>query len=260
MKSLIYSLSLFTVILLANCSQDQASPLSADFKKKIHTEEKWYQPGDMMDTLLFGFRVEYNKDGNPVDKKSFSRADGSLQLHTTYKYDEHGNAIEEIITQPEANIITKILKEYQYDNSGKKIKMLETNVRKNTLSEHLYTYHNDGSYDEVIRIQSKDDSFKSYNADGEVTSIKNYSNNSITTTDYDKQGNLLKRVSTYSGKVLNEKSYINEYNDTNQLIAVTLENRKRTYEYNENGDVVKETWYKNGTLDRVINYKYTYFE
>ncbi len=252
--------SLVLIVLFSNCNNSEPKPNPVKNKKTIQFEEQWIQPPDY-DTILLSYVKAYNTNGKPIEKSEYSRLDGSLVNLTKWTYDEHNN----VTSKTTQNLLKNTLVEEsflnKYDEKGRKVHMLEKNPNSDKVLEHIYHYHDDGSYTDTVKYISQVLSIMQYNKNDEVLNGINFRQKAVLKNEYDEYGNATRRKKVYQSKrIPTDRVYINEYDSAGNLIRVTLERKQRTYEYNENVDVIKETWLDNDQIYRTIHYKYKYYD
>ena len=251
---------LSTLLILSNCASSGDSPVNYNNKKIIHFEEQWVIPPPDFDTTKLSAVTEYNREGNPIEKSQYSRYDGSVAILTKWTYDKHSNITSKIVNNKEVNTVFEETFSYEYDKKGRKIKMIENNSSQNGNVEHTYVYYEDGSYTDTLKNNTKILSIIDYNENDKIIKGINFEQQSSIYTEIDDHGNYTKRKTTFADGPGNEVNFINEYDTLGNLTRKILDQRYREYEYNENGDVTKETQLDTGERTNSFLYNYKYFE
>lgn len=252
--------SLSLLLILINCTNPGEAPNNHSDKKIVQFEEQWVQPPPNFDTSMLSSVTEFNHKGKPVEKLQYSKDDGSLLLRTKWVYDDHFNETVKTTESSNANGIFEENYSYEYDKKGRKIRMLEKSARNKGDLEHIYAYHEGGNYTDTIKIGAQLLSISEYNKDDKIIHGENFQQQSTVNYEYDEFGNYTKHKTFYEngpGDVIN---YNNYYDSLGNLIRKTLDHRYREYEYNENGDVIKESRMDNANPTMIIIYKYKYFD
>lgn len=257
---IIWAGGVFLLLLMTNCS-NEGNTLNGKQKKIIHIEEKWFLQPPNFDSLQLGAKTVYNEKGKPVEESQYSSTDGSLIILTKWTYDEHFNITSKITDNKEVNKIFTENYTYKYDRKGRKISMLEKNSEIPYEMEHIYVHHSNGNYTDTTKINSKLMSVIEFNKDDKVLSGKNFEQQMEIINELDEHGNYTLRRNIYASGPGNEVAYTNDYDSLGNLIRRTIDPQHyREYEYNENGDVVKETRLDTGNPRLIIISKYQYFE
>lgn len=170
----------------------------------------------------------------PEERKvtyTYDLADNLLKVEdsagdtTEYTYDKQGNVLTCIRS---SGIIT----EYAYDALGQVVSVINK-TEEEQLSSFVYTYDGNGQIIKEEAMQGEDISEKTF--------------------EYDEEGQLIGYIEELNGEVTKTKY---NYSVTGSRVAITTgEDKNRIVsEYNENGQLVKETNEKTGTT------KYAYDE
>ena len=259
-----YKLSIITLIsfscLIQSCNNQSGNPEGKEQKKIIHISEEWVEPPPDFDTLKLSVITENNSLGKPIEKLQHSKFDGSVIIRTTWTYDEHGYMTSMIIDNYEVNQVYEEKFVNEYDEKGRRIRALEKNSNTPGVLEHTYGYFDDGSYTDTIKLQSEVMSITAYTKDEKVIWGKNFQQQSEMNTEFDEHGNYTKRQTTFADGPSTLLTYDNHYDSLGNLVHAILDHRSREYEYNENGDVIREFWLENGQPYLKKYFKYKYFE
>ncbi len=247
-------------ILIQNCGHQSHQHEGDNQKKIIHISEEWVEPPPDFDTLKLSVLIENNSFGKPIEKLQHSKFDGSVIIHTTWTYDEQGNKTSMTINNYEINQVYEEKFVNQYDKEGRRIRSFEKNTNNPIELEHTYGYFDDGSYTDTIKLQSEVMSITAYTKDEKVIWGKNFQQQSEMNTEFDEYGNYTKRHQTFQDGPPALATYENHYDSLGNLIHVILDHRSREYEYNENGDLIREFWLENGQPYLKKYFKYKYFE
>ncbi len=253
-------IGLVLISLLANCTSPKEAPKDDNDKKIIHIEEQWVLPPPEFDTLLLKSITEFNLKGKPIEESQYSKLNGLVIVNTKWTYDEHLNIVSKITENFDPNKIYKENYSYEYDEKDRKIIMQEKQSSYTNELVHEYTHFEDGRYIDTIKYQSQVVSIIEFNEDDKVIKENNFQKQTKVNNEFDEYGNFIKRNTSYSNGTERVYNYTNDYDSFGNLIRVTLDHRYREYEYNENGDIVKETRLDTGKPYLIILYKYKYFE
>ena len=258
------------LLLITNCNSPDDTLNVESNKKIIHFEEEWVYPPPAFDTLLLSTKTEYNVKGKPVEKRQYSKFDGSLRIFTKWTYDEHFNLTSRVSDNKEVNQVFQETYSYEFDKEGRKIKVLEKTQDPSIEFIHIYVYHDDGSYTDTIKARNQVVSIIKYNKNDQITEKENRQKKITTSVEFDEHENTLKRTVTSFAKqnvatnyLANQgvvTEYTNKYDTHGNLISTKYKNRFREFEYNENGDIIKESWHKDEELIRITTHNYEYFE
>jgi hypothetical protein len=233
MKNLNFYIIIFMSLLCFSCFSDEE--IKNDLKEnnlkgKVKSmEEAVYDVvekdgGIEKSSLNWKHLVIYNKDGNKIMKKTY-KLDGSLEDVYKFIYDEKGRLLEEVGGDVAGKYLTKMI--YEYDNKGG---MIEDNLWAPKYSHPIITRTH--KYDEKGRL---------------IESIDWWS--------YRKSKVMWKYVYEYNdnGKVSIEKLYKDDRGRIKEWVNTS-------YEYNENGDKIREV-IKSARFDpSIYTFKYKYDE
>ncbi len=259
-KKINWFIGISTLLILSNCTSPEDSPINDTSKKVIHIEEQWVIPPPDFDTTRLSAVTEFDLNGNPIEKSQYSRYDGSVAIFTKWTYDEHSNMTSRIVDNREVNNVTEEKYSYELDEKGRKIKMMENNSTRGDHLEHIYIYHEDGSYTDTLKNNTQIISIMDYNENDKIIKGNNLMYQSFIYNEIDEHGNYSKKKTTYASGPGNEINYANDYDSLGNLIRRSIDKRYREYEYNENGDIIKETRFDTGEQSLIFLYKYKYFE
>lgn len=184
--------------------------------------------------------ISYDANGNEIKGAAYSVVDGSTYISQEFNYDAEGNLVKEVRYSSDGSI--EVVVEYTYDANGNKIKTTEP-------QDYWIEY----SYDANGRLIKEEEYEFGY---AECCSSVEYT--------YDANGNLKKRTEYYEGSVDGWTEY--SYDANGKLIkgtdfnlyedGVTVEESSVIYEYDSNGNVIKQSAIEDGyTLSR-IEYEY----
>ena len=193
-------------------------------------------------------RDENEYDENSILIRTTQYADYAGYPYTIeYKYDEEGNLIQETTISSYSEQIEST--EYKYDDSGRKIEQAHTTQLQ--IENTTIKYNEDGSYLETLAKQGISSDRIEY-----------------IDTLYDEHDNALRVKSHYdNGHISSDVQYNYEFNEQNQLVKMVSEysdyKTETTYEYDEYGNLIKETVYRfdqltgdRGELGEWIEYEY----
>lgn len=248
------------IIFQSNCKSIDESPIDTNQKKVIHFEEQTVLKPPNFDTTLLKSNTQYNRDGKPIEETQYSKFDGSAIIHTKWTYDDHSNITSKITDNKEAGKVFQEKYTYEYDKKGRKVKMIEQGPNNPADLEHIFIYNNDESYTDTIKINGQILSILDYTKEDKIIRGKNLQQRSRIDNIIDEHGNYTERKSTFEDGPPNFSTYKNEYDEQGNLIRRILDHRSREYEYNENGDVIKEIRLNTGKPTLIILFKYEYFE
>lgn len=233
--------------------------------EKILAKEIRYWDEELREMLL------YNAEGLPM--REINYRGGSKYAHTDYEYDEKGLPIAEKYYTYEDDNLINWYEDYEYDDSG------------NVISKKWYTAESGGEAPEKIYTYEYDDKGLVLNkgeiqTDGSIRSL-------CYEYTYDQYGNKTgeHKYGLYACNVdcsvIKENGsheyyyeYKNEYDDQNRLtvsyewarllddkeVERTAYEEKIVYEYDADGDLLKESWYNKKeyclcSIDYVYAYK-----
>lgn len=170
--------------------------------------------------IRFKIILLFNKIGNKIEENWYW-SDGSLHKKVTYKYDNKGNKTEENTYDSDGGLDYKGI--YKYDDKG------------NIIEEN--TYNSDGSL--FLKTTYK------YDGKGNKTEENSYDSDGSfdfkSTFKYDNKGNIIER-NLYNS---DGSSYLKKY---------TFK-----YEYDEIGNRLKKTTFKNGIPESITEREIKYY-
>lgn len=254
-------LILFALLFVIGCSTPETNPSdSANDKKTIQYQEEYAQVPPF-DTLWLSAKTTFNEAGKPLKKVQYSKINHSMILQTSWAYDTHFNEVSKTVSNIETNQNAQESFLYKYDKKGKKIYKLEKKESSVDIVEHFYFYHNDDSYTDTTKLNSEVVAIIKYNPEDKILNGENFQQRSTIINTMDEHGNYTSRKTTYADGPANEASYTNTYDDHGNLIRKSIDaDNFRTFEYNENGDVIKENRYNETGNYLRFTYKIEYFE
>lgn len=212
--------------------------------------------------------AEYDEKGN-VLKCYKEEKDGSLTLKDWYEYDEQGRVIKE-----KQNHYMYVMG-YEYDDAGNKVKISEYTDDGELLRESFYNEKEQilysWTYDSALGMKK----LTKYNENEKIEKVEEIyadGNSFSTVYEYNKKGREIKNMTYFNGEL---ESYIcKEYGDNDRVTKETCYNKKNerewekeydslertiksskygndneliettAYEYDANGNRVKELWQK----------------
>ena len=251
---------LSAILFLSNCSDSTVTVKENDSKKNIHFEKQTVLPAPDFNTPKPKANIEYNEYGKPIEEFQYSKHDGSVILHTKWVYDEHNNPISKVVVNNNTNQVIEEKFAYEYDKAGRKIKQIDLNPNNSTKMEHLFVYHDDDTYTDTSKVNGQIVSIQLFNDQDKIISGTNFQQKSKIDNVLDEHGNYTTRKVTYQDGPPSSFKFTNDYDSLNNLIRKATDGQTREYEYNENGDVIKETRFYNGEIAFIILFEYEYWD
>jgi hypothetical protein len=215
----------------------------------------------VIDDKLFKI-AEYNLSGDLIDYREIYEGNVPYMINLFY-FDEKNNLIQEL-TLDDNNSIVETIK-YEYDSNGNVIK----EYQKETDKLFLATYDLNGLLCKVInKSELQGHSEKTYIIKRELGNnqlisevIESHNNREFNVLfKYDSFGNII----NIDNNNYNTKENI-EYDSYNNPIKIESKDKrglvtyKHEYEYDEQKNWIKSTFFIDGTLDRTTFREITYF-
>ncbi len=180
----------------------------------------------------------YDEQGHMIERCYYDEPD-TLSMRYTYTYDEVGNRTEMVVFFGD---VERYRYEYTYDEAGNPLSKKYTASDVWSLTEYEYN-------DQNLLVREKSSSSSGYAKDK--------------SQEYDAKGNIIRVEYKYPDSEPTIYEYTNEYDDEGRLIKITtvidseIFNVK-TYEYDENGNVIRDTLheYTSGTINYYCIYDY----
>lgn len=221
-------------------------------------------------TVDYYFQYVYDTQGNEITSHHYG-GDGVLKSWEEATYDENGSKLTSVSYDDDGSVRWHY--EYEYDASGNKVKSLYYDDGEDILSGwYEYSYDSQGNeverrdYDEndalegIARREYDEDGnqvlFQYYNGDEELDSWTEY--------EYDGQGNELSSSGYEADGTLSDWSET-AYDDHGYSVSHIWtyspeeEDSYHTYiyqnEYDEEGNIVRRTWYSDEELQSVTEYQ-----
>lgn len=226
------------------------------------------QPAQQEDELQEGVtkRIRYDEENHPVGATEQEVKDGKLVRETelnaqdkrvkesNYNYDNEGNATGKNV-QSEFNEFDKpeheeefdkdgqlvTSRDYEYDDAGKFTKGTTRDKDGNIITTDEVEYKNDAAEGEAENIVKDKETYKTYDLDGNVTKtvVDKYENNRVVReTETDANENTTRDIGyEYDDQGRESKEIEYDIHDPQKQVSA------KGYEYNENGQVAKETRY-----------------
>lgn len=168
----------------------------------------------------------------------------SVQVTTTYTYDNEGNITNEVSTDGKEST-------YTYDDKNNLLSETEI-VDGEEISGSTYTYDENGNI--LTATDSVDESIEeyTYNDDGnEVSSVAVDDEITVSksSTEYDELGNPVKSTE-YSGDIYSEENSV--YDEMGRIISTTVDGITTTYEYDFLGREIKAVTSEEGKEDVTV--------
>jgi len=187
--------------------------------------------------LLYSQKTVYDAKGNKTREYGF---DGQTMYNNTFTYDSDGKLSEINYTVNNAPQEKRVFK-----HSGNKTEILIYNASNTLINRQENTYNDKGSL---------------------VSEVKTVSSGNVVHTlglHYNSAGDLLEEVKTRAGDKLDYQK-IYHYNSENRPVkieTINLDGEKfvsNEYQYNEQGDLILESWKKNERAKEPSTKKITY--
>jgi YD repeat-containing protein len=214
-------------------------------------------------------KILFNKNGLRTEHLRY-KSTGEIDLVYTFKYDEKGRVVEMVTRNGQDMIMGK--KQSVFDKNGNEIEQVLINQRGTAEVRSVTEYDKDGNFKEI----------KNYSPKGDVVNTQTFMHNGNVSKSIDKgfDGRISQEVDlTYNemGLLIKEETktpagnivVTYKYDEKGNLIEHVNPQYRRTYIYNENGDLlldelittegvrqfkVKFTYDKNGMQKEEVRY------
>lgn len=215
------------------------------------------------------YQYVYDTQGNEIESRHYG-GDGVPTSWDESTYDENGSLLTFVSYDDDGSVRWHY--EYEYDTAGNKIKTLSYDENDNPDGWSEYVYDSEGNeverrdYDEndalegIARREYDEDGnqvlFQYYNGDEELDSWTEY--------EYDGQGNELSSSGYEADGTLSdwsETAYDDHGYSVSHIWTYSPEEEDSYYtyiyqnEYDEEGNIVRRTWYSDGELAYVTEYQ-----
>ena len=215
------------------------------------------------------YQYVYDTQGNEIESRHYG-GDGVPTSWDESTYDENGSLLTFVSYDDDGSVRWHY--EYEYDTAGNKSKTLSYDENDNPDGWSEYVYDSEGNeverrdYDEndalegIARREYDEDGnqvlFQYYNGDEELDSWTEY--------EYDGQGNELSSSGYEADGTLSdwsETAYDDHGYSVSHIWTYSPEEEDSYYtyiyqnEYDEEGNIVRRTWYSNGELAYVTEYE-----
>jgi len=224
-------------------------------------KEEYYRRGDINQELSY----KYDHNQNKTEYVNYSAKEDEIRFKQTIDYNNQNRKVsEKRYNGSEHHII-----DYRYNEQDKLSRIIKTDLDGKVIQKRIFSY--DGN---VAKIRVE-------NAKGKLLSriVNKYDDreNLIQYTEYDPEGNRIKRISYQfnpdnlktdeikyqKGNFIYHKTY--HYNPSNNLVEIHKEQPKdevhtsKIFEYTPEGRLSKELWY-DSMADKYSHRKYFYNE
>jgi len=225
------------------------------------TKEEYYRRGDINQELSY----KYDHNQNKTEYVNYSAKEDEIRFKQTIDYNNRNKKVrEKRYNGSEHHVI-----DYQYNSQDKLSRIIKKDLDENLIQKRVFSYEGN-----VAKIQV-------LNAKGKLLSriVNKYDDrdNLIQYTEYDPEGNRMKRISYefnqdnqktdeikyQKGNFIYHKTY--KYNNKNNLVEIHKEQPKgevhtsKIFEYGSDGKLSKELWY-DSMADKYSHKKYFYNE
>ncbi len=261
---------------------------------RLHVEYVYDENGNCLEeneiissnsSLFAHTGYEYDEHGN-ITKQFFYSEDGTKgEPHRVYEYvyDQYGNMISKV--EKSGNHINEYTWEITYDEAGRKLASNSKNEREEwsyyadgTLKQHISknsfgvtTTDYDENGHEIKIVESKEYTNElishkefAYDDNGNMTSEKTFNVNEEYWHEakytYDDASNLIKKQWIKEDTILSTDEYVyNEYGRLDTIISYNKEdwyNYEIVYTYDENDNLIRESWKDEDGIFTDIEYTY----
>ncbi len=208
----------------------------------------------------------YDTNGNEIEETIYN-SDGSVKIKSFYVYDANGNRVEESNYNSEGKLSFK--RTYEYDIAGNEVGVNRYNSNGSLLIKYVCQYDVNGNKIEEKRYNSDGNLFSryifKYNVEGNLLEENSYEADGSLfcqkTFRYDSDSNLIEWNENYVGDGV-ENTY--KYDTKGNLIEENNYGCPKIvyfYEYDEEGNWIKQIEYKNGVVvEKIIERSFVYIK
>ena len=262
--------------------REQNDPVTIDSptgEVSVSTPEEPQNPGEKTVSLMTK-STHYNEDGS-IEKYTESEyneygeelrwntylPDGTLDYYWEFAYDDSGNMLREWHSG------TDIQYEYAYDSQGNKLVSLSSDAEGRMISRDEYSYADQGrmtkctTYDDLGALDYWEE--YTYDADGNQIKMTHYKDDGAVDYwkeySYDAKGNQIEESKYDSDDGSRKNRTLKSYDEWGNIILFEYYNgsselsftARYDYEYDDNGNKLKLTYYKDDVLQIVSEYAVT---
>ena len=245
-----------------------------DEQNRIKKINEFDEEGELEDITEYS----YDENGNQIEYKFYRVYDGRPYQWHEWIYNDYGQLVKEITHEDDGSIY--VTAEYEYDSSGNKIRCVEHNE----ITE--WNYDSTGNVIKEMTTQNDGEICRWYewaydDKGNQILSIERNEDGTMKSGDewaFDQYGNMIKSIHYYSedeigdwfewgyaedGTLIKEiKSYRNgenfvgfeylEYENGKPVVEHIYPDVYKKYEYNETGQEIKCSIYKEDVLEDYI--------
>lgn len=222
-----------------------------------------------LDNKSIVYSEQYDKNGNIVMITGKSKEHKGKNYRFVYNYIKDTLVSEEKFYEPETTL--KYRKQIEYNKNNLPITRKEYDSKENLLVKEEVEYDKNNLpvetnmflYNRLMSIVSIFRNIKEYNENGVLikqlsVSVDKKDNSSTgQSVEYDHNGKMVLSIEFEDDDIVDYISYINKYDDDNNLIERTASDGKKTVRiYDENKNLLEITEYLKGQLKNKLSYKY----
>ena len=216
---------------------------------------------------------KYDNSGNQIESMIYDHKD-SILSHTKSKYNKSNKEVESIILKSKhaKNQLEKV--SYEYDKDGNRIKTTR-HYADNSKTEWFTKYDSFGNetewtvYDRKGNLERIDSTNYIYYDNGKIKEEKMFCSVDIPgiygISKYNENGDEIEYIEFFNDSVTSKDIYIydkdggqtTKYYNSNGELESTI---KLTSEFDDNGNLIKESEYENGKLRKIKEYKIDYYK
>ena len=255
------------------------------FKKSGEKYKKWISIYDKNQFEIETIEIKYPNDtlkrwinkydnsGNEIESLIYDHKD-SILSHTKSEYNKFNKETESIIlkSRPAKNQLVKV--SYEYDDGGNEVKTTRYYVDKSK-TEWFTKYDSFGNeiewtvYDRMGNLERKDSTSYTYYNNNNIKEEKAYNTvdgpEFYSISIYDEKGNEIEYIEFLNDSIKSKELYFYDNNDVKTTKYFNSNGRlKKTIklisEFDDNGNLIKESDYENGQLRTTKEYKIDYYK